>query len=258
MNPTWYDVLGVRRDATPEQIKAAWRGATDKFEPGTGAGQFRMFNEAADVLLDPVRRREYDASLDAPVPDEAPVAGPSGAPADEPPERDRSRASAPMTILGLLVLPLLAVAAVVVAVLVVNRYHADQRLDDDRTAARASAERSLDTVLAYDYRRMDAVRAEAEPLFTSRYRPKYLDTFKILTTGKDGQPGPAEATKTIVTASVLDTSVVAAEPGDVRVLAFVDQTRRRGDQQPAIFQNRVVATMRKSGNQWLIDDLQSY
>ena len=50
-NPTWYDVLGVSRDASPAEIKAAWRNATDKFEPGSGSGQFRMFNEAADMLL---------------------------------------------------------------------------------------------------------------------------------------------------------------------------------------------------------------
>lgn len=64
-NPTWYDVLGVDHDASAEQIKAAWRDATDKFEPGSGSGQFRMFNEAADVLLDPSRRHAYDASLAA-------------------------------------------------------------------------------------------------------------------------------------------------------------------------------------------------
>ena len=62
-NPTWYDILGVEHDATPEQIKAAWRGATDKFEPGSGTSQFRLFNEAADVLLDPARREAYDAEL---------------------------------------------------------------------------------------------------------------------------------------------------------------------------------------------------
>ena len=67
-NPTWYDVLGVSRDAIPAEIKAAWRNATDKFEPGSGSGQFRMFNEAADVLLDPERRAAYDASLDAETP----------------------------------------------------------------------------------------------------------------------------------------------------------------------------------------------
>src|SRR4051812_19788258 len=63
--PTWYDILGVGREATPEQVKAAWRAATDKFEPGSGTSQFRLFNEAADVLLDPARRAAYDAELDA-------------------------------------------------------------------------------------------------------------------------------------------------------------------------------------------------
>ena len=60
-NPTWYDILGIAPEATPEEIKAAWRNATDKFEPGTGASQFRLFNEAADVLLDPQKRAAYDA-----------------------------------------------------------------------------------------------------------------------------------------------------------------------------------------------------
>ena len=65
-NPTWYDILGVARDASPAEIKAAWRDATDKFEPGSGQGQFRLFNDAADVLLDPDKRAEYDASLSEP------------------------------------------------------------------------------------------------------------------------------------------------------------------------------------------------
>src|SRR5690349_5064794 len=62
-NPTWYDILGVAPEATPEEIKAAWRNATDKFEPGSGTSQFRLFNEAADVLLDPEKRAAYDAEL---------------------------------------------------------------------------------------------------------------------------------------------------------------------------------------------------
>jgi Mce-associated membrane protein len=62
-NPTWYDILGVAQDASPDEIKAAWRSATDKFEPGSGTSQFRLFNEAADVLLHPERRAAYDAQL---------------------------------------------------------------------------------------------------------------------------------------------------------------------------------------------------
>src|ERR1051325_3373999 len=62
-NPTWYDILGVDRGASAAEIKAAWRDATDKFEPGSGQSQFRLFNEAADVLLDPDKRAAYDAEL---------------------------------------------------------------------------------------------------------------------------------------------------------------------------------------------------
>ena len=88
-SPTWYDVLGVSRDASPEEIKAAWRTATDKFEPGSGSGgQFRMFNEAADVLLDPERRAAYDATLDG-----APVAATADQEAEAP--TDRSSSSTP-------------------------------------------------------------------------------------------------------------------------------------------------------------------
>lgn len=63
--PTWYDILGVDRDAEETQIRQAWREATDRFGPGAGGSQFRMYNQAADVLLDPERRRQYDESLHA-------------------------------------------------------------------------------------------------------------------------------------------------------------------------------------------------
>lgn len=62
-SPSWYDLLGVAPDATPSEIKAAWRDATDKFEPGSGSSQFSLFNEAADVLLNPQKRNAYDAEL---------------------------------------------------------------------------------------------------------------------------------------------------------------------------------------------------
>ena len=72
-NPTWYDILGVAQDAGPDEIKAAWRSATDKFEPGSGTSQFRLFNEAADVLLHRERRAAYDAQLAGTEPEVEPV-----------------------------------------------------------------------------------------------------------------------------------------------------------------------------------------
>src|SRR5919206_2460059 len=58
---THYAVLGVSPSARPGAIRRAWRRRTGKAGPGTP--EFNRLNEAAEVLLDPERRRRYDASL---------------------------------------------------------------------------------------------------------------------------------------------------------------------------------------------------
>lgn len=90
--PTWYDLLGLDRDADATRIRAAWREATDRATPGTGT--FRSYNQAAETLLDPTRRAAYDASLPPeeadpeptadPVPTAEPVPGSQDAPTDPP------------------------------------------------------------------------------------------------------------------------------------------------------------------------------
>jgi Mce-associated membrane protein len=94
MNPTLYDILGVSRAASREEIRKAWRDAADRFEPGEGGStkQFRLFNEAAEVLLDPERRKAYDAQLetrpaaDADSPAKADADSPAKAAEDSPAE----------------------------------------------------------------------------------------------------------------------------------------------------------------------------
>ena len=57
-----YDTIGVPPDATPEQVKAAYRQTVKKAHPdagGTGE-QFREVQKAWLVLSDPARRRKYD------------------------------------------------------------------------------------------------------------------------------------------------------------------------------------------------------
>jgi Mce-associated membrane protein len=108
MNPTYYDVLGVSRDAERDEIRAAWLAAAERFEPGSGAGgaQFRLFNQAAEVLLDPQRRAAYDEELEeaapgepepAPEPDAEPDAGPDAEPAPEPEPGTAAEATAETT-----------------------------------------------------------------------------------------------------------------------------------------------------------------
>ncbi len=284
--PTWYDVLGVPRDAGAEEIKAAWRSATDRFEPGSGSSQFRTFNEAADVLLDPERRRAYDASL------EARAEKPKGSarfgsrrarttePDDHPSthvdlrkERKRDRVERPAKSaavrgsaepagrragLAVLVLAVLTVVALAVAGYFAVQVRRDARVADARDEAPAAAERATKAILSYDYRRLAADRKRASTYLTGGYSKEYDKTFSLLEKQKDGAEGAAVQTKTVVTASVLGSAVVDAEDDVARVLVFVNQVSKRPDRDPQIFQNRVTVTMEKHDNRWLVDDLKSY
>lgn len=63
---TLYDVLGVDRDATPQQLKRAYRRQVLLTHPDTGEAdrsRVRRVLEAHRVLSDPDRRRRYDARL---------------------------------------------------------------------------------------------------------------------------------------------------------------------------------------------------
>ena len=63
MTPSWYDVLDVDEDATPAEIRRAWKTAIADLDPGDR--RFRLANQAAEVLLDPERRAAHDAELAA-------------------------------------------------------------------------------------------------------------------------------------------------------------------------------------------------
>lgn len=61
--PNHYDVLGVARDATPEEIKAAFRRKSSEHHPDKGgdADAMAAVNRAWEVLGDAARRAQYDA-----------------------------------------------------------------------------------------------------------------------------------------------------------------------------------------------------
>lgn len=58
----YYDVLGVKRDATQEEIKKAFRRLARKHHPDAGGSEerFKEINEAYEVLSDPEKRAQYD------------------------------------------------------------------------------------------------------------------------------------------------------------------------------------------------------
>src|SRR5262245_16708857 len=62
----YYEILGVKRDAKPEEIKKAYRRLARKYHPDVNPGdkaaedRFKQMSEAFDVLSDPKKRKVYD------------------------------------------------------------------------------------------------------------------------------------------------------------------------------------------------------
>jgi len=59
----YYNILGVKRDASPEEIKKAYRSKSKKYHPDVnpdGAEMFKDIAEAYDTLGDENKRKQYD------------------------------------------------------------------------------------------------------------------------------------------------------------------------------------------------------
>src|ERR1700682_1539992 len=65
-NKDYYGTLGVKKTATPEEIRKAFRKLARKFHPDVNPNnkqaeeKFKQISEANDVLSDPKKRKIYD------------------------------------------------------------------------------------------------------------------------------------------------------------------------------------------------------
>ena len=61
----FYDILGVKRDATPDDIKQAFRKLAVKYHPDAGGDEkkFKEISEAYETLSNEQKRKEYDQLL---------------------------------------------------------------------------------------------------------------------------------------------------------------------------------------------------
>lgn len=83
MPQTYYETLGIPRDATPDQIQTAYKKLALKYHPDKNRGKekesealFKLVVNAKDVLSDPTQRRAYDKQL-SPMDRSAPSSGSS-------------------------------------------------------------------------------------------------------------------------------------------------------------------------------------
>ncbi|TDD60032.1 serine/threonine-protein kinase [Actinomadura rubrisoli] len=117
-------------------------------------------------------------------------------------------------------------------------------------AAVAPAAEAVRTVLSFDHATIDQNVAAAHRLATPRYGADYdrqLATRDYLDQLRDK--------KGSVTADIVDSAVVAADPGRVTVLSYVRRTVQARDARPDRLQDPMRATMVRQGSGWLLDSL---
>lgn len=280
MQANWYDLLDVDPGASTEEIRTAWKSAVADLDPTDR--RFRVFNQAAEVLLDDDRRAAYDAELAAEAEPETevettvePEAVTESAPAPSDDDAtddatddaidDESAAPAPAgaatsrRAVPLLLLVGLGVLALVLAAGAVATHllrPSAQTVADAAEEAERAAQQAATIVFSYDHTRMDADREAASALLTGDYREEYEQLFAVL---EDNAPRLG----TKVEAEFISSGIVRTGSGrdaDDRVQVFVafDQvsTDKQSTEPGAPTAVYAVLTMEKVDGEWLVSDVQ--
>lgn len=277
MFTNFYDLLDVPPDATEAEIRTAWRSAIAELDPADR--RFRVYNQAAEVLLDPQRRREYDDQLAASTEAEEPAeertqagaevgespAGeqppPSGATASVPgvaaTKRPRTASTGGSTRREVPTWALAVLAAVTAVAVAASAWlwfavPSDASVEESARAARSAAERAVVPILSYNALRLEQDKKAAQAYMTSDYREKSYD--KMFAVIEQNAPG----TKTIVRTDVIRSGIVRSGADRVQVLLFLDRpTTNKQTTEPIVYHDQATLTMQRVDGEWLVDDLVS-
>lgn len=282
-----YDILDVAEDATPDEIRAAWKSAIADLDPTDR--RFRAFSDAAGVLLDPPKRAAYDAELAAARVDDEPADAPAEAATEtaaeaadageaDDSEADDSRttepedgpatveatptpAAGPAPLRGLWLPALAAVAVVSVALLIwvlVQPGSLGDDSPDSRAEASEAAIRSAEkaagemapVVLAYDYRTFDADVDAASVYFTDDFGAEQRELLEKL------KPSVIEG-KVVVTTAVPGVALTRMSEDGTRaqVLVFVNQDVEKGKGKPTSLTSAATFDLVSEDGDWLLDEI---
>ena len=287
MSASWYDVLGVDETATAAEIRSAWRESIADLDPGDR--RFRLYNEAAEVLLDDERRAAYDAELAA-----AGVSGDGEAmrvtddlattPADEPdpearperaepaaetavrpaPEPGTTAAPEPAAAGSGRTLPwvpgwLLAGLAVMLLLVTVTAAYLQVTgsdavaADDAADEATAAARTSVPLVFTYDYRYPDRDKDRALRVLTGDLKAQY-DELWAKAIGPNLEKSKGFAKTTSATAGV---ACVSDDGQRVGVLVVLDSEAGNVKQTQKLTLAFTATMVEKEGD-WLIEKIDGW
>lgn len=158
----------------------------------------------------------------------------------------------------LVVLAVLLAAVVTVDVVFAVKDAQEDELAETRSdsltsaynTAPAQAEEAATQILGYDYKTLVQDSDEAKAYMT----PSYAETFQKTVDGL--LTAPAEQVRAHVEANVMASGVASAEANEVEIVLFIDQTSTSlANDRPQTSLNRVVFTMVKSGDRWLVHEI---
>jgi Mce-associated membrane protein len=251
-NASWYDILDVDPAASADEVRAAWRAAVADLDPTDR--RFRVYNQAAEVLLDPATRSAYDAELAAelaPEEDSEPDDGGSAPARVALGALRRFGGTGPPVVPGWVLVALAAaLAGTLVVAGVLLAQPSDTAVENDTEAAQAAAERAIVPLLSYDAQHLDESAAAAQPFMTSSEKSEYDKLFAVIRQN-------APRTGTVVNAKYLASGIVRSGTDQVDVFVLVNQVTRNKQHPkvPVVYKNQVTVSMAKVGGEWLVDGL---